>query len=247
MRTEDTELDAIDGVSVGAHVVHPDGDPLGCIVVAQEIFGVNAHIRQVCRDLAGEGYLAVAPRFFDRLEKGVELDYTAEDTARGRTLVDRLGMDAPLRDVRAAQKQVGRALPTAVMGFCWGGTVALLSSTRLGLAGISWYGGRSLPYLHEHAQAPLVMHFGSQDPLIPPEAVTRLRDAHPQAEVHVYEAGHGFNRAGHADHVPEAATLAMERSLAFLARVWDRGLAGDATLGRPDPLTPREPMGKRGA
>jgi carboxymethylenebutenolidase len=213
---EQLTLDAIDGGAVRAWVARPDGAPRGCIVVAQEIFGVNDHVRWVlAAQLASAGYVAVAPAFFDRLEPDVELGYTPETAARGRALVERLGMDAPLRDLRAAQRQVGAGLPTGVVGFCWGGTVAMLAATRLGLPAVGYYGGRSLPFLHERAQAPLMLHFGERDALIPMDAVKRISEAHPDAACHLYPAGHGFNRHGHPDWHEPSASLALERTLAF--------------------------------
>jgi carboxymethylenebutenolidase len=213
---ETVELKAIDGATVRAFVARPQGEPLGCIVVAQEIFGVNEHIRWVLAEqYAAAGYLAVAPAFFDRIEPDVELGYSPETAARGRGLVDALGMDAPLRDIRAAQQQVGAGLPTGVVGFCWGGTVAYLAATRLGLPAVGYYGGRTLPFLHERVQAPLMLHFGERDALIPMDAVQRISAAHPQVGCHLYAAGHGFNRHGHPDWHEDSAQTALSRTLGF--------------------------------
>lgn len=222
---ETVKLDAIDGGSVRAFVARPEGEPKGCVVVVQEIFGVNDHIRWVVAgQWARAGWLAIAPAFFDRLEPaGVELGYTPEDTATARGLVDRLGLDAPLRDIRAAQRQVAGDLPTGVVGFCWGGTVAALSATRLGLPAVGYYGGRTAPYLHERPQAPLMLHFGEHDPLIPMETVRRISVAFPDAACHVYPADHGFNRFGHKDWHGDSATTAFERSEAFFRQHLRRG------------------------
>jgi carboxymethylenebutenolidase len=213
---ETVMLEAIDGVRVRAFVARPDGEPRGCVVVAQEIFGVNDHIRWVlAAQYAQAGYLAVAPAFFDRLEPDVELGYTPETAARGRALVDALGLDAPLRDIRAAQQQIATGLPTGVVGFCWGGTVACLAATRLGLPAVGYYGGRTLPFLHERLQAPAMFHFGERDALISLDAVRRISAAHPQAACHLYPAGHGFNRHGHPDWHADSAQTALERTLGF--------------------------------
>ena len=217
-------LTASDEVQISAHVSRPDQAPLGALVVVQEIFGVNAHIRAVCDRWAQAGWLAIAPGFFDRLEPGLELDYVPSGVAKGRALVDQLGFDAPLRDIGAAAQAVGAGLPCAVVGFCWGGSVAALAATRMGLPAVSYYGGRTLPYLHERPQAPLLMHFGELDPMIPPATVDRIRTVWGAAAtltnqpfaVHTYPAGHGFNRYGHPDHVPASAELAQARSEAFL-------------------------------
>ncbi len=209
-------LQAIDGMEVRAFVARPEDDPKGCVVVAQEIFGVNDHIRWVIAEqYARAGYLAVAPAFFDRIEPDVELGYAPEGTARGRTLVDALGMDAPLRDIRAAALQVGQGLPTGVVGYCWGGTVAYLAATRLGLPAVGYYGGRTAPYLHERLQAPAMLHFGERDTLITMETVRRISATHPDLPCHVYPAGHGFNRFGHPDWHADSADTALARTLAF--------------------------------
>jgi carboxymethylenebutenolidase len=213
---ETVKLSAIDGGEVRAFVARPEGEPRGCVVVAQEIFGVNDHIRWVLAEqYAKAGYLAVAPAFFDRLEAGAEFGYTPETTTRGRALVDALGLDAPLRDIRAAQQQVGAGLPTGVVGYCWGGTVAWLAATRLGLPAVGYYGGRTAPYLHERPQAPLMLHFGERDALIPMDTVRRISATHPGVPCHVHAAGHGFNRFGHPDWHEDSARTALERTLAF--------------------------------
>jgi carboxymethylenebutenolidase len=213
---ETVKLEAIDGGAVRAFVARPQGEPKGCVVVAQEIFGVNDHIRWVIAEqYARAGYLAVAPAFFDRIEPDVELGYTPEGTARGRALVDALGLDAPLRDIRAAALQVGQGLPTGVVGYCWGGTVAYLAATRLGLPAVGYYGGRTAPYLHERLQAPAMLHFGEHDTLITMDTVRRISSTHPDLPCHVYPAGHGFNRFGHPDWHADSADTALARTLAF--------------------------------
>jgi len=229
IRHETITLQAIDGVQVSAYVAHPSATPRACVVVVQEIFGVNAHIRAVCDRWAQAGWLAVAPSFFDRLEAGVEMGYDAQTMARGIALVDRLGFDPVLRDVDAARRQVGAGLPCGVVGFCWGGTVAVLAATRMAMPAVSYYGGRTEGQLHERPQAPLLMHFGERDAMIPAPSVDRIeaafaavakRTGHEFA-AHRYPAGHGFNRYGHPDHEPVSAALAQERSEAFLTRHFD--------------------------
>jgi carboxymethylenebutenolidase len=213
------DLHAVDGVRTTAFVAGPEGPPRGGVVVVQEIFGVNAHIRAVARQLAAQGFLAVAPRLFDRVAPGTELGYDEAGVARGRALVAELGFDAALRDVHAAAGWLqSQDTGAAVVGYCWGGTVALLSCTRIGLPAVSYYGGRSMAFLHETPQAPLLLHYGEHDALIPPDHVAAQRAAFPQAEVHVYAAGHGFNCTERRDHDPPSAALALARTLAFLER-----------------------------
>jgi len=178
---------------IGAHVAHARETPLGGIVVVQEIFGVNSHVRDVVEQFAAQGYTAIAPAFFDHLETGVELEYTAEGIARGRTLAGALDWKTVLADVASAADAICSAGRIAVVGYCWGGTVALLAASRLGLPAVSYYGARNVAHLGEALRAPVQFHFGELDPSIPPEAVQRHRDACPDSDVFVYPAGHCFN------------------------------------------------------
>lgn len=223
---ERIELAALDGGRIGALLARPSGAVVGGIVLAQEIFGVNAHIRAVAAAYAQDGWLTLAPAFFDRVESDVELDYGPEGFARGRAIVGELGFDAPLRDVHAAAARLRAELPAGaplgVVGYCWGGTVAYLAATRLGLAGVGYYGARTPLYLHERPQAPLLLHFGENDASIPPEAVARIRTALPGVPCWLYPAGHGFNRLGHPDGDPDCAALARTRTLDFLAAAGTR-------------------------
>jgi carboxymethylenebutenolidase len=185
----------------------------------QEIFGVNAHIRSVCEFYAANGFAALAPAFFDRVAPNTELAYTDADVSKGRDLVSQIGFDNALRDVNAAEKYLRETSKTrvAVIGYCWGGSVAMLCATRLGLPAVSYYGGRSLPFLHEKASAPLQFHFGEQDSIISAADRTAIKYAHPTAEHFVYPAGHAFNRVGDANHYDQAsAELAFARVQNFL-------------------------------
>ena len=193
----------------------PDREPRAVIVVVQEIFGVNAHIRSVAARYAQAGYLAVAPAYFDVIEPGVELGYDAAGIARGRELVAALGLEKA-NDLTASTAQaLGASDRIGTVGYCWGGTVALLAALRLGLPSISYYGARNLPFLEEPAKAPVMFHFGERDASIPPEMVARHRSLMPQMRTHTYPAGHGFNCDVRADHCPASADLAWQRSLAF--------------------------------
>ena len=223
------QLDTAAG-RVAAWLAEPAGAARGGLVVVQEIFGANAHIRAVAEGYAADGYVVLAPAFFDPVEPGVELGYDQAGTARGRELVAQLGLDAALQIVAAAAawlqaRLAGRGEPNAVgtVGYCWGGTVALLSALRLGLPSVSYYGARNLPFLEDpqlvaRPRAPVMFHFGQDDPLIPDAAVQAHRQALPGMEVFTYPAGHAFNREVDADafHAASAA-LARQRSLAFFA------------------------------
>ena len=203
---------------IGGWRADPPIPPRGAVVVVQEIFGVNPHIRRVVERFAAHGFIALAPAVFDHVEPQVELDYDEAGVARGRELVAKLGFDRVLQDVQAAIDALQDEANVAVVGFCWGGTVAFLANTRLGRPAVSYYGGRTLPFVHEKLRAPMMFHFGERDPIIPPEAVAAHREQHPDAVFHVYPAGHGFNCDTRADHDPESAALAMERTVHFLLR-----------------------------
>lgn len=203
---------------IGAWLARPAGQPLGGVVVVQEIFGVNAHVRSVVERWAAHGYTAIAPAIFDHVETGVELEYDDDGIRRGRALAAEVGFDRAVTAVASAAEAIASAGRVAAIGFCWGGTVAFLANTRLGLPAVSYYGGRTVPFLHEQPRAPLLLHFGERDPIIPPEHVELHRRALPAAEIHVYPAGHGFNCDHRADYDPDCAALAEQRTLAFLRR-----------------------------
>ena len=196
----------------------PPIPPKGALVVVQEIFGVNHHIRHVCDTFAAHGYVAIAPAFFDHFEHGVELDYDAEGVKRGKELVERLGIDRALEDVKAAAGVVQEAGKVGVVGYCWGGTVAFLANTRLSMPAVSYYGARTPSYLDEQLDAPMMFHFGDHDPSIPTEAIDLHRSKQPMAEIHTYPAGHGFNCDQRDDYDEASATLALDRTLSFFRR-----------------------------
>lgn len=202
---------------IGAYVAEASGKPKGGIVVIQEIFGVNAHVRSVADRFAAAGYTAIAPAFFDHLETGVELGYTDEGMRRGRDLVVELGLDRAIEDVASAAEAIGSAGKIGTVGYCWGGTVALLSAIRLGLPSVSYYGARNVPFLGEKLQAPVMFHFGENDSSIPPEMVAKHRQMLPEMDVFSYAgAGHAFNRDIDPTHYHEAsAKLALQRTMAF--------------------------------
>jgi carboxymethylenebutenolidase len=212
-------IEATDGHELDLYVSRPAGRVRGGVVVIQEIFGVNSHIRAVADGFAAQGYLAAAPALFDRAERGVEMDYSPPSIERGRDLAMKVNKDA-LKDVAAAlrfvQAETGR--PGAVVGYCLGGTLAWLSATRLDpAAAVSYYGGMVAQYADETPHCPVLMHFGERDKHIPPEAVDKVRRAHPEVPIHTYPAGHGFNCTDRADYDPPSAALARERTLAFLS------------------------------
>ena len=208
---------------IGAYLARPEGKSRGGIVVVQEIFGVNAHIRSVANGFAADGYTAIAPAFFDHVESGVELRYDPADFDRGKALAGEVGFTRALEDVASAAESIASAGRIGVVGYCWGGTVAFLSAVRLGLPSVSYYGARNVNYLDEPLLAPVQFHYGEQDSSSPPEAIQKVRDALQDAshevEIYTYPSGHAFNRDIDPSHYHAAsAKLARERTLAFLAR-----------------------------
>jgi len=206
---------------IGGWEARPHREPRGGLVVIQEIFGVNSHIRQVADRFATHGYHAVAPALFDLVEPRVELGYDEAGVAKGREMVDKLGFPGALDGVRAAFDYLdGLGMRVASVGFCWGGTVAFLANTRFGLPGVSYYGGRTVPFLHERPKAPMMFHFGEFDPLIPAEDVAKHKEALPHNEMHVWPAGHGFNCDQRADYNHDVAQQAMASTLTFFQRLY---------------------------
>lgn len=203
---------------IGAFRAQPADPPKGGIVVIQEIFGVNAHIRDVVERFAEAGYVAIAPAFFDHVESDVELDYDAAGIARGRALISELDIDQVMADVGSAADSIRSAGKIGVVGYCWGGTIAMLAASRLGLPAVSYYGARNVAWLHENFSAPLQFHFGAKDSSIPPEAIERHRECLPASEIHVYPAAHGFNCDRRQDFDAASAALARARTLDFFAR-----------------------------
>ena len=212
------ELTAADGTTVSAWRAEPKGAPRGGLVVVQEIFGVNSHIRGVCEGYAAEGYLAVAPALFDRIEPRVDLGYLPDDVARGRELKAQASLDPALADVEAARAAVASAGKVGVVGYCWGGYVAWMSASRLaGFAcAVPYYGGGMLEAAAERPRCPVLAHFGEMDPMIPVDGVRRFAAAHPESQVLIYPANHGFNCDQRASFDAPSAKLARERTLAFL-------------------------------
>lgn len=216
-------LRAEDGHEFDAYRAGPTDYWRGGILVVQEVFGVNAHIRTLCDRLAEHGYTAMAPALFDRVRTGVDLGYDDAGINEGRALVGALGWENPIRDLRAAATALRPDNRVGIVGYCWGGTIAFLAACRLPLAAaVAYYGRQIIDFLGEAPTCPMMMHFGAEDPLIPLATVDTLKRAYPLIPVHVYEgAGHGFNCERRADFRPAAAELAQQRTLAFFAEHLD--------------------------
>ena len=212
------QLRAADGHTFGVYEALPDGDPRGGVVVVQEIFGVNAHIREVADGYAADGYAALAPALFDRVERDVELGYDQAGMGRGRELAFAgLARDDALRDLQAAVEEAGKYgdATAGVVGYCYGGLMAWLAACRLdGVACASaYYGGGIANELGAAPRCPLVMHFGELDAHIPLSDVERIRETLPDVPVHVYPADHGFNCDHRGSYHAESAALARRRTL----------------------------------
>ena len=218
---ENIALTAADGFRLNAYRARPEGQARAGLVVIQEIFGVNGHIRSVCDRYAGAGFLVVAPALFDRIETGIELDYTPDDVTNGRAFKAKTEMGQVIQDVTAAAEAAAEGGKVGIVGFCWGGLVTYVSACRLGdrLACASgYYGGGIVDYLDEKPAVPLLLHFGTQDASIPLTDVEKIRVANPEAAIHIYpRAEHGFNCDRRKQYQAEAAKLALEQTLAHFA------------------------------
>jgi carboxymethylenebutenolidase len=220
--SETVKLTAKDGNELDAYVAKPEGEPIAGLVVIQEIFGVNQQIRNVADSYAKQGFLVAAPAIFDRFEKNVDLGYEGDDLKKAYELYQKLDPAKAAEDVAAAieylRAQTGKKVGT--VGFCFGGLVSWLSATRLKSdASVGYYPGGIGNFAEEMPTAPVLLNFGGNDSHIPKEQGEKVKAHHPEVEVFWYEgAEHAFANAMRASYKPDAATLAGERSLAFLKK-----------------------------
>jgi carboxymethylenebutenolidase len=214
------ELTAGDGHRFAAFRASPAGRARGGLIVIQEIFGVNGHIQSVCEGYAADGYDAIAPALFDRVQRGVVLGYGPDDVAEGRRLRGATSSDAALLDVAATLNRAASAGKVGIVGYCWGGLIAWLSAARVpGLAcAVTYYGGGMVDAKDEDPRCPVQGHFGRRDTMIPVAGITELARLHPEVEVFFYDADHGFNCDRRASYEPESARLARSRTLDFLSK-----------------------------
>ncbi len=214
-------LTSADGFELSAYQATPTGTPKGGVVVIQEIFGVNSHIRSVADRYAAAGYLAIAPGLFDRIRPGIELGYEESDIAEGIDLArGKTDMGNAVADVRAAAAVAASAGRVGVVGYCWGGlltAVSAIQSADLFSAAASYYGGGTPTLADQTPVVPLLMHYGEQDHAIPLDEVRKLEAAWPGVTFHIYPAQHGFNCDQRGSYDAAAAALAEERTLAFFA------------------------------
>jgi len=214
-----TTIMARDGHEFQAWLSASPARPRGAVVVLQEIFGVNGHIRAVTDAFAAAGYTAIAPALFDRVRRGIELDYTPAEQQQGAGYRKQIAPETALKDIAAAAAVVRHSGRTGVVGYCWGGSLAYLAACELPLAAAVVYYGRVGDFLEKKPRCPIMYHYGATDHAIPLAEVERVRAAQPAAPLYVYEgAGHGFNCDQRDSYDAQAAALARTRTLDFLAR-----------------------------
>ena len=214
------ELTASDGHKLSAYRAEPAGKPRGAIVVIQEIFGVNKHIKEVADGYAADGYLVIAPAMFDRVQKNVDLGYTPEDIAKGREIRGKVTNDMAVKDAQAAINEAAKAGKVGIVGYCWGGLVTWLAAAKAsGLsAAAPYYGGGILDNADLQPKVPVMGHFGDKDAHIPVEGVKKLAQKHKQHQIFIYEADHGFNCDHRGSYNAPAAKQARERTLGFFRK-----------------------------
>jgi carboxymethylenebutenolidase len=220
-----TRLKARDGHELGAYIATPETEPIGALVIIQEIFGVNKSIRAVADDYANHGFIAIAPALFDRFERDVELGYGEADMKRAfQHFYPRLDPNTSLLDIAAAFQHVKQGgKPTGVLGFCYGGLVTWLSATRgenlkmQPACCVGYYPGGVGKVATEEPVCPVMLHFGAADDHIGPDQIEAVHTAHPNVEIFLYPGvGHAFANPDRPSYNAEAAALAHQRSLAFL-------------------------------
>ena len=217
---EKTQLRAADGFALGTYLAEPAGDPKGAVVVIQEIFGVNDHIRSVADGYARDGYVAIAPQIFDRVERDIELGYQEKDMGRGIEIAfQKLDHDLALQDVQAAVDAAAAHGKVGVVGYCFGGLLSWRAACGLdGIsAAVAYYGGGIVREAERPPRCPVMMHFGEKDAHIPMKDVDTIKAAQPDVRVFVYPADHGFNCDARGSYDAESSRLARERTLEFFA------------------------------
>jgi carboxymethylenebutenolidase len=214
------ELEAADGHQFSAYVAEPAGKPRGALIVVMEIFGVNSHIRKVADEYAAEGYLAIAPAFFDRVQRGLDVGYTPQDIEMARGLMQKMKFDDALKDAEAARQHVESAGKVGILGYCWGGALSFKAACNLdGLAcAVAYYGGAIPSMINEKPKCPVMFHWGETDHSIPLDKAKEVAAAHKDQIHYFYPAGHGFNCDQRGSFDAESSKTARARTLEFLRK-----------------------------
>ena len=211
-------LTASDGFTLSAYRADPAGTPKGGIVVIQEIFGLNGHVRDVCDRFAAQGYVAIAPALFDRLKPGIELGYDEAGLKEGFGYMQQVGNDTPILDIQAAADELKKTGKVGAVGFCWGGALAWQTSKRVDVdCAVGYYGVALDKALQPPPKCPVMLHFASLDHFMPKADAEKVAEAYPDLPIYFYEADHGFNCDVRASYDEASAKQAMERTLQFFA------------------------------
>ena len=217
LHSDHLQVTAMDGHQLTVYRARPSQPSRGSVLIVQEIFGVTAHIKAVADAYAMAGYEALAPQLFDRVAPNLLVPYS--DIPLGLSYAKTIETALTIADLQACLEAAERPDQVAVVGFCWGGRIAYLAACRLSLrAAISYYGGGITASLGEAPACPLLFHFGEQDTAIPLTDVAQIQAAIPDAEFHLYPAGHAFNNTDRASFEPASAALSFERTIDFLRR-----------------------------
>lgn len=214
------ELTASDGHKLSAYVAEPAAAPKGALIVVMEIFGVNSHIRKVTDEYAAAGYLAIAPAFFDRAHRDLDVGYTPPDMEIARAAMQKMNFNDALKDVEAAKQHVASAGKTGIIGYCWGGALSFKAACNVnGLAcAVAYYGGAIPSMIGEKPKCPVMFHWGESDQSIPLEKAKEVEAAHKDQIHYFYPAGHGFNCDQRGSYNADSSKLAGERTLEFLRK-----------------------------
>lgn len=212
---EFTTIMARDGHEFQAYLSPPPGKPHGAVVVIQEIFGVNSHIKAITDGFAKEGYTAIAPAMFDRIRRGIDLGYSESDLQEGFGYMQQLELEETLKDLAAAVAVVKHSGRIGTVGYCWGGAMSYVAACELQIACAVVYYGKASNFLDRKPRCPVMYHFGTQDKSIPMSDVDKIKAADPKGVFYEYEAGHGFSCDQRPSFSPEAAALARQRTLEF--------------------------------
>lgn len=216
--SEILSLEAADGHQLSAYLAKPSGSSKGGVVLLQEIFGVNDHIRSVCDRYAENGFTTIAPSLFDREEKSIKLNYDEAGIAKGLEFKNSIPVESSLKDIEAAVAALSNENTVSVIGYCWGGFLSYMAACKLnGLSKAVCYYGGGIPTQKSLApQIPTLLHFGEEDHAIPMDSVNDFIKERPETDVHLYKTGHGFNCDARAGYDKAAAILAESRTLAFI-------------------------------